>query len=456
MNDPEEENFVEIQQEALILKQKEKTKEQERKKKQKEKNEQRKRELAELLHSGAFDGVVDSLVERKKRLRWEHLPEKVILLRHGESEGNINPKVYATRGDSRLELSRLGYVQAREAGARLSRIIGSESVFLAVSPFERALQTCLGVFDGGLSRAQVVMREEPRLREQEFGNLQVPGLNAIARAEEEAVGRFFYRRPNAESSADVYRRVEGFWEDLLSETSSGPRFGVALLIAHGLTIRLLLMVIFQWSISTFESVWNMGNCEHIALQKNISSGRYEFCINDSFPARLPWATKTVRVVFRNRQLTSETQRKVEALKTCLATLWPTAAEVVPAPPTTATSTATSMSAASHTPYDPLRLELERLLQETNNQSLQERSEAFVIVDYLSLPSPRQLQQSLILKRLVPEGTQGTPEQLLELAKQTVVHPEQVEGLDWWGSGLSYTAKTWHMKSDEAFQKLSGL
>ena len=50
------------------------------------------------------------------------------------------------------------------------------------------------------------VREEPQLREQDFGNFQdVSGLQR-EKSERESYGRFFYRFPNGESGADVYDR----------------------------------------------------------------------------------------------------------------------------------------------------------------------------------------------------------------------------------------------------------
>ncbi len=46
-------------------------------------------------------------------------PNRIILIRHGESEGNINRSIYAERPDYSLELSEKGKEQAREAGRHL-------------------------------------------------------------------------------------------------------------------------------------------------------------------------------------------------------------------------------------------------------------------------------------------------------------------------------------------------
>ena len=84
-----------------------------------------------------------------------------------------------------------------------------------------------------------MVHHDPRIREQEFGNFQNPGLTATVRAEESKVGRFYYRRPNAESSADVFDRVSEFWDALLSDNPSSllqardTSFDTCLLVTHG-------------------------------------------------------------------------------------------------------------------------------------------------------------------------------------------------------------------------------
>lgn len=59
------------------------------------------------------------------------------------------------------------------------------------------------------------MYEEPRLREQDFGNFQPCSAEMERMWQERAdYGHFFYRIPNGESAADAYDRVSGFNESL--------------------------------------------------------------------------------------------------------------------------------------------------------------------------------------------------------------------------------------------------
>jgi len=46
-------------------------------------------------------------------------PNRIILIRHGKSEGNENPGIYVEKPDYALELSETGLKQADDAGKEL-------------------------------------------------------------------------------------------------------------------------------------------------------------------------------------------------------------------------------------------------------------------------------------------------------------------------------------------------
>lgn len=55
-------------------------------------------------------------------------PKRLILVRHGESEGNNDPLLYCHVPDNAMHLTTLGYEQAVAAGRSIKQIIGDESV----------------------------------------------------------------------------------------------------------------------------------------------------------------------------------------------------------------------------------------------------------------------------------------------------------------------------------------
>lgn len=65
---------------------------------------------------------------RSHRHRKRTMPKRLILVRHGESQGNIDPSLYTRVPDNALHLTELGYEQAVAAGRSIKQILGDETV----------------------------------------------------------------------------------------------------------------------------------------------------------------------------------------------------------------------------------------------------------------------------------------------------------------------------------------
>lgn len=143
----------------------------------------------------------------------KHLPKRIILARHGESEGNEDDTVLEYVPNHKIKLTKKGRRQAQSMGSRIREIVSEEcgewKAFVYVSPLSRARETMEEVV-GSLEKERVVgVREECRLREQHFGNFQKVEERRKIKRNRVRYGQFFYRVPNGESSADVYDRVSG-------------------------------------------------------------------------------------------------------------------------------------------------------------------------------------------------------------------------------------------------------
>lgn len=101
-------------------------------------------------------------------------PRRIILIRHGQSEGNVDESVYTQVPDPKIRLTKKGVVEAEECGKRIRKLIESDEaddwqVYFYVSPYKRTLETLRGVGKAFESSRIAGVREEPRLREQDFG-----------------------------------------------------------------------------------------------------------------------------------------------------------------------------------------------------------------------------------------------------------------------------------------------
>lgn len=137
-------------------------------------------------------------------------------------------------------------LQAVEAGERLLGLLRPEdNLRIITSPYLRTRETTKGILSQ-LSRHpnadKIKVYEEPRIREQDFGNFQ-PCTAEMERMwhERAAYGHFFYRIPNGESAADAYDRVSGFNESLWRQFADEDFPSVLVLVTHGLMTRIFLM-----------------------------------------------------------------------------------------------------------------------------------------------------------------------------------------------------------------------
>jgi len=185
-------------------------------------------------------------------------PLRIVLLRHGESEANVDQTVFERVPDHTIPLTVAGREQAVAAGKELRVQFEEQPVRVYVSPYRRTLQTLDAL---GLDDLVETTREEPRLREQDWANFQDSQEIARQRKLRDDYGHFFYRFTDGESGAYVYDRVSTFLETLHRDWDAKNSPRNVLIVSHGLTMRLFCMRWFHWSVQFFESLSNPGNAE---------------------------------------------------------------------------------------------------------------------------------------------------------------------------------------------------
>jgi broad specificity phosphatase PhoE len=199
-------------------------------------------------------------------------PGRIILIRHGESEGNRDAGVYNQKPDYTLELTEKGREHAKAAGLKVKEIVGVERLFFYVSPFWRTRETFEQIASA-FPMESFGYVEEPRLREQEWGLLRPEEHTKVLEAQKDAYGPFYYRFPDGESCADVYDRVSDFFGTMYRDFSKPDFPENAVIVTHGITMRLFLMRWFHWSVEEYETYGNPDNCQLVIMEKG-ENGKY--------------------------------------------------------------------------------------------------------------------------------------------------------------------------------------
>ncbi|KAK1832158.1 hypothetical protein QBC39DRAFT_257354 [Podospora conica] len=212
-------------------------------------------------------------------------PRLLILIRHAQSEGNRNRDIHQTVPDHRVKLTQEGWQQAYEAGRRLRKLLRpNDTLHFFTSPYRRTRETTEGILatltsddpdPSPFKRNNIKVYEEPRLREQDFGNFQPCSAEMERMWQERAdYGHFFYRIPNGESAADAYDRISGFNESLWRQFGEDDFASVCVLVTHGLMSRVFLMKWYHFSVEYFEDLRNVNHCEFLIMRQHDETGKY--------------------------------------------------------------------------------------------------------------------------------------------------------------------------------------
>ncbi|SCU99805.1 LAMI_0G00958g1_1 [Lachancea mirantina] len=119
------------------------------------------------------------------------------------------------------------------------------------------------------------VKDEPRIREQDFGNFQEVSAMREVMNKRSHYGHFFFRFPQGESAADVYDRCATFQETLFRHTKPQSKgCDVVVLVTHGIYLRVFLMKWFRFTYEEFESFTNVPNGSLVVMELDPEVDRY--------------------------------------------------------------------------------------------------------------------------------------------------------------------------------------
>lgn len=212
------------------------------------------------------------------RQRW---PEKLWIVRHGQSAGNVAHEAAVSAGlgmidipgrDVDVPLSPLGDEQARALGHWFAALpAGERPDVVLTSPYLRARQTARSICEAGgvQDEARQAIVDE-RLREREFGILDRLTSTGIRDRHPELaehrtlLGKFYFRPPGGESWADVILRLRSAL-DTISLHHADRR---VLIVCHQVVVLCLRYILEELdeaqvlAIDREDDVINCGLCEY--------------------------------------------------------------------------------------------------------------------------------------------------------------------------------------------------
>src|SRR5262245_51933952 len=225
---------------------------------------------------------------------------RIFLIRHGQSEANLDKTINARVTDHRIQLSATGREQAAALGKHLAATLGdSKHVRILCSPYVRARQTSERI-EQALAGAAVKFdrREAIEVRELQFGlfdGIPDEDLPKLFPREYEHYekhkrfeGEFFAPMSLGESRCNVADRVKGVFGTILRDAAADRANPITdfLIVSHGVTIRCFRMQRMHYAWEWYEREKNPANCsaQLIAGQAGGYSDRLVF---DGFESPKP-------------------------------------------------------------------------------------------------------------------------------------------------------------------------
>jgi broad specificity phosphatase PhoE len=190
------------------------------------------------------------------------------LMRHALSGANTGEEDLKEVPDHKISIVAEGIPVARAAGKKLGRKFLRKCLVYR-SPYKRTRRTSEEVFVGaGLmgspeDKLPVRVYEDPRLREIEHGYEGQEGIDAQKELRDRH-GYFWYQLDRGESPVQAYDRVSGFLDSFMRQMKRKKKKS-ALIVSHGLTIRVFVMRFFHLTVEEFDLMRSPENCDIITI-----------------------------------------------------------------------------------------------------------------------------------------------------------------------------------------------
>lgn len=204
-------------------------------------------------------------------------PKQIVIIRHGQSQANIDKGMYEHTPDHLVNLTELGKEQCIKTGVKLNELLANKNVTVWSSPYNRARQTTELI--ASELKSNIKYKEDPRLREQDWGNFYTEDEARLKYEDRKRHSYFFYRIENGESGADVYDRISTFLETLYRDFSQDNWTDSLVISTHGITALVFLMRYFHWSYEQYEEAEKFFNCGFVVLELDEESERYHLSID---------------------------------------------------------------------------------------------------------------------------------------------------------------------------------
>jgi len=185
--------------------------------------------------------------------------KKVLLVRHAQSEEDVNPNLRDRIADRRISITEEGRKQIAELVAALAPHVALyRRIRVYTSPSSRAGQTT-SLFTASFPHTRFDVRQEERIRNLNWGGVTEKTIHEVEK-ERYRVGVLYFQFPNGDNTPEFVREIEAFVSEILSHGVSRTCPKCIIIFTHGFALRVIAKAFLEISDEEFRYLRNPPNC----------------------------------------------------------------------------------------------------------------------------------------------------------------------------------------------------
>jgi len=204
--------------------------------------------------------------------------KQLILVRHGESEEDVNPTIRSHIVDSRISLTLAGRKQVtRLANALSSQIRLHKNVRLIASTTNRAVQTTQ-LFCSQFPDQNFEVVSEDRIRSLNWGNVDESTIRQVE-YQRYQVGVLYFQFPEGDDTKVFVGGIKNFVDELREAGKVVSYPECVVVFTHGFALRVVAKEAIRMSDEGFRYLANPPNC----YTSSLSFDGEEFFLEEPLP-----------------------------------------------------------------------------------------------------------------------------------------------------------------------------
>jgi len=185
--------------------------------------------------------------------------KKVFLVRHAQSEEDVDPNVRNSAHDTRISITSVGKQQVVQLVDAMTPKIGDyQRVKIITSPSTRADQTTF-LFCSRFPTVTFDVVHEECIRNLNWGNVDETTMKEVEQ-ERYRVGVLYFQFPGGDDTPKFVKKIEEFVARLLQDGLQHDHPKCVIIFTHGFALRVIAKAFLSMSDEEFRYLSNPPNC----------------------------------------------------------------------------------------------------------------------------------------------------------------------------------------------------